>query len=311
LRTLTTLIEQHGLWFVFFNVLIEQAGVPIPAYPVLIVASAIAYQQGKTVWLILFVAILACLIADALWYAAGRRVGRPVMRLLCRVTLSPDSCVRQTQSIYERWGAPSLMVAKFIPGFASIATALAGEVRTPKWQFAFFDGVGAALWAGLAIAIGVVFHSAIDDVLATLQALGRYGIAMVLAALAAYVAYKWFDRWRFQRELRMSRVTVDELAKMISTGTAPTVLDVRSEASQARDGRIPGAITARIDAPLQVEGEGEVVIYCACPNEASAAKLARTLKAKGFKRVRPLLGGIDAWIEAGYEVEGRVRRSAE
>lgn len=303
MRTLTALIEQYGLWFVFVNVLIEQAGVPIPAYPVLIVASAIAYQQGKTLWLVLFVAILACLIADALWYAAGRRVGRPVMRFLCRITLSPDSCVRQTQTIYERWGAPSLMVAKFIPGFASIATALAGEVRTPKWQFVLFDSVGAALWAGLAIVIGMLFHTAIDDVLNTLSQLGRVGILLVLVALVVYIAYKGFDRWRFQRELRMSRVTVDELAQMLQDGTAPTVLDVRSEASQQRDGKIPGAITARIDSPLALQGDGEVVIYCACPNEASAANLARQLRAKGFTKVRPLLGGIDAWIEAGYNVE--------
>jgi rhodanese-related sulfurtransferase len=126
---------------------------------------------------------------------------------------------------------------------------------------------------------------------------------MVLAALGVCLAYKWFDRWRFARELRMSRVTVDELAHMLIEGTAPVVLDVRSEANQARDGRIPGAITARIDAPLDLAGDGDVVIYCACPNEASAANLARRLRARGFTRVRPLLGGLDAWIAAGHKVE--------
>jgi membrane protein DedA with SNARE-associated domain/rhodanese-related sulfurtransferase len=304
MRTLALLIEQHGLLFVFFNVLIEQAGVPIPAYPVLIVATAIAYQKGHSVWLVLAVAVLACLIADIGWYLAGRRVGRPVMRNLCRVSMSPDSCVRQTQAIYERWGAPSLMFAKFIPGFATIATAMAGEVRTRKSHFIIFDTIGAALWAGVAILLGVIFHSAIEEVLDTLTQLGRIGITLIVFALIAYLAYKWFDRWRFMRELRMSRVTVAELADMLQAGTAPMVLDVRSAESQRRDGRIPGAITARLDVPLDVAGRNdEVVIYCACPNEASAAKLAKQLKAKGFRRVRPLLGGIDAWIAAGHAVD--------
>jgi membrane protein DedA with SNARE-associated domain/rhodanese-related sulfurtransferase len=303
MRTLALLIEQHGLWFVFFNVLLEQAGIPIPAYPVLIVASAIAYERGQPVWLVLAVAVLACLIADAGWYLAGRRVGRPIMKVLCRVTLSPDSCVRQTQSIYERWGPPSLMLAKFIPGFASLATALAGDNRTPKIQFLLYDAIGAALWAGLAIIVGVLFHAAIDDVLNTLTQLGRYGIGLILLALLIYLAYRWFDRWRFQRELRMARVTVNELAAMIQGGTAPIVLDVRSATSQRRDGRIPGAQLVSTDVPLDVAGGHEVVVYCACPNEASAAVLARQLKAKGFRKVRPLQGGIAAWIAAGLPVE--------
>ena len=255
----------------------------------------------------LLAAVAAALIADLAWYLAGARLGRPVLRTLCRVSLSPDSCVRQTESIYLRWGAPSLLVAKFIPGFAAVATALAGSIGTRLWVFLLFDGLGALLWAGLAVGLGVGFQNAVNEVIEVLEQLGKWGLVAIVGAFALIVMLKWWQRQRFYRQLRMARISVGELRVLLDQGKLPVILDVRSPLLQGQDGRIPGAI--QIDArtfgetPPALPADGEVIVYCACPNEASAALIAKRLMQQGYSRVRPLQGGIDAWIAAGYAIE--------
>jgi rhodanese-related sulfurtransferase len=228
------------------------------------------------------------------------------MSTLCRISLSPDTCVNQTESIYSRWGPRSLLLAKFIPGFASVASALAGTVGTSRKTFLFFDAIGAALWVGLALFLGSLFSDAIDDLLDVLAELGKWGGLLIAAAFAAFIANKWWQRYRFFKELRMARVTVHELEQMLRDGQTPVVLDVRSALSQ-QDGRIPGAQLITLDDvdafALHQPLDGEVIVYCACPNEASAARVAKLLKQRGYTRVRPLLGGMDAWVGAGYAIE--------
>lgn len=306
MQHLVGLIQQYGLWFVFLHVLVEQFGVPLPAYPTLIVASALIGHADYSIGQLLLTAVLAAMIADLGWYFSGSRVGRSVTRTLCRISLSPDSCVRQTESIYLRWGPPSLSLAKFIPGFGVVSTALAGAMRTPLAQFVLFDGVGALLWVGVAVIVGYVFRDAVNDVLDVLEQFGKWGLVAIVAFFGMFILMKWWQRRRFYMQLRMARVSVEELSKMLELGERPTILDVRSHAAQA-DGRIPGA-RAVSDQTLEQEfggltPEGEVIVYCACPNEASAAIIAKKLLALGYTHVRPLKGGIDAWIAAGYAVE--------
>ena len=300
------LIQHYGLAFVFVNVLALQAGLPFPAYPALIVTGALAAGGSYSPTALLGTAVVASLIADLGWYAAGRRIGSSILKTLCRVSLSPDSCVRQTESVFTRWGAASLTVAKFIPGFASVATAMAGVIRVPLPRFVLFDAIGAMLWAGVAIALGMLFHEAIANVLAVLDAMGRIGLVLIFAVFIVYIVLKWWQRHRFMKQLRMDRVTVDELHDLLSQRRVGKIIDVRSPTSQALTGRIPGAVTVDFDNLrsdlLAVEPESEVV-YCACPNEATAARVAKALLQRGFKRVRPLAGGIDAWIASGMPVE--------
>ena len=304
---LITLIEHYGLALVFVNVLLLQAGFPVPAYPTLIVTGALAARAPYTLAGLLATAVAASVIADIGWYMIGRRLGGRVLRTLCRISLSPDSCVRQTESIFTRWGARSLTVAKFVPGFASVATAMAGIVRLSPWRFLVFDAIGAALWSGVALALGYLFRDAVNDVLDVLSAMGRYGLMVIVSAFVIYVVVKWVQRQRFIRQLKMDRVTVQELRDLVDAGTPTTVIDVRSKLSQSVTGRIPGAITVDVTNMklelLAIPPTNEVIVYCACPNEASAVRVAQALKQRGFQRVRPLIGGIDAWIEAGHEVE--------
>jgi membrane protein DedA with SNARE-associated domain/rhodanese-related sulfurtransferase len=302
LDLLLTTLSQYGVALVFGVVLVQQLGAPIPVYPVLIVAGALAARGQLALAPVFGVALLATLIADQLWYWAGQRLGRRVLRLLCTVSLTPDSCVRQTESIFTRFGPPSLMVAKFIPGFASVATALSGALRIPRASFLLYDAIGAALWLGVGLALGWVFSSAIETALATVSELGRWGGALLLAALAVFIATKWWQRHQFQVQLRGERITVPELIEQLASDTPPVLIDVQAPSSLPT-ARLPGALTMQgksLPAALnRVLRDTLIVVYCACPNEASAVQVATRLRRRGFKRVLPLLGGVDAWLAAG------------
>ena len=305
METFIALISSYGLLVVFIAAFLDQGGLPVPAYPLIVVAAAIAHGAGESAWPLFLVALAATVAADLAWYSAGRKVGPPLLRLMCRLSLSPDSCVAKTRDVYDRWGPASLIVAKFIPGFAAVATTLAGETRTGIAKFLFFDAIGAALWAGGAVLLGVIFHTAVADVLDVLAALGRVALPAIAGLLVAWIGFKWFQRRRHIRQLRMDRVSVPELFELLKQEPKPLVLDVRSEGERRNFGWIPGARhVARPEEAGPVSG-GEVIVYCDCPNEASAAKLAQSLRTQGFGRVRPLGGGLSAWIAAGHDVVRR------
>jgi len=306
MHTLTELLEAYGLMFVFAHVFIDQAGLPLPSYPTLIVASALRAVGDYAHLELAAVAVSAALAADLGWYFAGVRWGRPVLRRICRLALVPESCARRTESTYLRWGAGSLLFAKFVPGFSALAATLSGAVRMRAAKFIALDAIGALVWASLAIALGSTLRSEVTGVLAILAQHGTKGLLAVVGAFALFVLYRGWRRRRFMRELRMARVTVADLHAMLDRGETPIILDVRSRLGLDREGRIPGAIAIdRGDGSIAIPSssvDSDVVIYCDCPNEVSAAYLAKQLLKRGVRRVRPLAGGIDAWVAAGYEI---------
>ncbi len=302
------LITQYGLGLIFANVLIQQMGLPIPVAPTLIVAGALAVDGRLSALAIFAVAFTACAISDAAWYAAGRLYGRRVLKLLCQISLSPDSCVQQSQYQFHRWGVRTLLVAKFVPGLSMIMPALAGSVRLGFGSFALLGGLGAALWVAATIGLGMLFHHEIGYLIVRRQELGAIAFGVIAMSLAGYIAIKWWQRHRFHKEPRMARITVDELHRLIDQGQRPVIVDLRTSLARGEDSRfIPGALLADFaDADEwleQVPTDREVIFYCTCPSEASAARAARRLVDLGYTRVRPLLGGLDAWIAAGYHVE--------
>lgn len=303
------LMQQYGLLIVFASVFLEQMGLPLPAYPTLLLAG-VFIGNGQYTWgAMLLVALLAALIADSLWYRAGRKYGKRVMGKLCKISLSPDTCVRQTEALYLKFGPPALLVCKFIPGFASISSALAGSSGTRYWLFVLMDGLGALLWAGSALWLGDLFSATIDDLMLTLVEMGKWGTLLVLVSLASFIAYKWWDRQRFIKSLHMDRISVDALNEMIQQGAAPVILDTRA-AHLVQDGWIPGAQFVPLEAVdqfvLDIDEDAPVVLYCSCPNEVTAAKVAKKLMQRGYRNIRPLTGGIDAWRDAGFEIHTAV-----
>lgn len=300
MQSLSDLVAQYGLLAVFLNVLLVQAGAPLPASPTLLIAGAVA-ATGRLSYLQLLVgAVSASVIADLFWYLAGARFGGRVLKTLCRMSLSPESCVRRTENIFIRFGLPSLLLAKFIPGFNLVASPIAGTLRARLPLFLLYTAGGATLWAGLLLLLGMIFHDAIERLLALLTGLGTWALVVVGAVIALFVAFKWWQRRRFLKSLRMAMIGVDELQQLMEAGADPVILDVRSPLVWAGQPPIRGAVLvdiADVDSALDgVSRDREVVVYCACPNEASAARVAKMLVQRGFNHVRPLRGGYDAWI---------------
>jgi rhodanese-related sulfurtransferase len=250
------------------------------------------------------------MLGDAAWFVAGRRYGSRVLGLLCRISLSPDSCVRQTEFRFERWGMLTLVLGKFIPGLSTVAPPLAGAMRVSWPAFVVFNLLGIALWAGAAIGAGMALHPGIEELLARLEGLGLTAAGLVAALLAGYIALKWWERRRFYKMLRVARISAEQLRSLFDGGKEPVVVDLRSPAARGVDRRfIPGALAMDLGELArrfsELPKDREVIFYCTCPNEASAASAARQLIDLGYRRVRPLEGGLDAWIAAGYRVEER------
>ncbi|MUV15241.1 DedA family protein/thiosulfate sulfurtransferase GlpE [Noviluteimonas gilva] len=298
------LIATWGLLVVFASVLLDQGGIPVPAYPLIIVTTAVAIHNDESTFAIFLVATLAAVLADWAWFLGGRRFGNTLVRLMCKLSLSPDSCVMRTRGVYGRWGPASLIVAKFVPGFAAVATTLAGQTGTKTRTFLFYDAIGAALWAGGAVVLGIVFEDAVEDVLLALENLGHLAVPVLLGLIAAFIAWKWWRRRRFLRALRMARISPAELDALIASGSSPLILDVRDATQRENTGWIPGAMLVRTPDEAHPSPQGEVIVYCDCPNEISAAVLAHALRARGFHKVRPLAGGFDAWRAEGRAIEG-------
>jgi membrane protein DedA with SNARE-associated domain/rhodanese-related sulfurtransferase len=301
-------VAPFGLGVLFLNVLLEQLGLPLPATPTLVVAGALAADGKLPMVGVYSLALAACLLGDSIWYLAGRVYGVGVMRLLCRISLTPDICVSQTQTSFERWGARALLFAKFVPGLSMIAPPLAGATRMSFARFVGFSALGAAFWVGVVLLGGVLLKPEVLRLLPKLTGLGGAALGVLLLLLAAYVAFKWWERRRFFAALDTKRIGVAELHAQLQGGATLVVVDVRSPTALGVDlRRIPGALHVplhEVEAHLgSLPRDREIIFYCNCPNEASAAQAARVLLDHGFRQVRPLRGGLDAWIAAGYAVE--------
>jgi len=261
------LLAQHGVALVFINVLLTQLGLPLPAIPTMMLAGALAAAGQLSVLQAFAAAVTASLIADIAWFVAGRRYGHRVLAMLCRLSLSPQSCVRQTERIFLRWGTGSLVIAKFVPGLATVAPPLAGAIRQRLGTFALFDGIGAALWAGCAMLAGWLLGGQIEALLAWLGTMGGYAAAVLGVVLAGYMSIKWFERLRFLSQLRAARVAVDEVYAMMRRGEDPLILDVRSAAALGADRRrLPKALLVDPEAPddrlANLPRDREIIVYC-------------------------------------------------
>ena len=303
-------LVRHGAAVLFAVVFIEQMGVPLPATPWLLAAGALAGAGKMNVAVALAAAAIGSVLADLIWFYLGRHYGYRVLNLLCRISLEPDSCVRRTQDVFTRYGMRGVVAAKFIPGLSTLAPPLAGSSGVSAARFFSFDGAGSLLYVGAFILVGVLFSHQLEQVIDALANLGGSALALVGGLVGLYIAYKYFQRHRLLRELRMARISVDELHQKLEAGEDPLILDLRSHAElEQNPSLIRGALHMTMDEvehrQQEIPRDRDIVLYCSCPNEVSSARVALLLHHKGISRVRPLLGGIDAWRERNYPLEMR------
>ncbi len=299
-------LAQYGVPLVGLNVLLQQLGLPIPAVPTMMLAGALA-AAGRIDFAASFaISVAASLVADLLWFWAGRRYGYPVLRFLCRISLSPDTCVRQTEGIFERWGFFSVVISKFVPGFSTVAPPIAGALKMRVAAFVAASAASAALWVGAAMIVGVVFARQIEFVLGWIESHVVIAAFVIGTIVGAYVVMKALQRWRMTRFVAAAMISVDELREQLASPSRPFVIDVGSSLAHRARPHIPGAVMLDLDAIARANDfpeDREIVVYCACPNEESARRAAQLLIEKGYRRVRPLAGGIDAWSAAGLPLE--------
>jgi membrane protein DedA with SNARE-associated domain/rhodanese-related sulfurtransferase len=296
---LIELLTQWGVPLVFAAVLLEQSGLPVPAPPFLVVAGALADIGAMRPEIVLLAAVAAALVADHGWFILGRRYGRRLLATICRLSLSPDTCVRKTDDLIGRHGPALLLVAKFIPGVSAVSIPTASAMGLSYRKFLLYDGIGCLLWSGVYVGGGVIFSREIARALVALSWIGGGSIAILLALLFIYIGAKLLHRHRLRRLHRLVRISPDEVAELLAEDPDLVILDARSALARSEDPRLlPRSILLDERRPVDVLPQGRrdqtIVTFCTCPNEASAALLAEQLIKAGYGRVRVLTGGASA-----------------
>src|SRR5439155_11781900 len=260
-------LVRHGTAVLFAAVFIEQMGVPLPATPWLVAAGALVGAGRMNGVVALGAAAFGSLLADMIWFYLGRHYGNRVLKLLCRISLEPDSCVRRTQDVFSRYGMKGIVAAKFIPGLSTLAPPLAGSSGLSAPRFFSFDGAGSLLYGGAFILVGVLFSHQLEQVIDAFAGLGGSALALLAGLAALYIAYKYFQRHRLLRELRTARITVDELHQKLEAGENPLILDLRPHAELEQDpALIRGALHMTLDEverrQQEIPRDRDIILYC-------------------------------------------------
>jgi membrane protein DedA with SNARE-associated domain/rhodanese-related sulfurtransferase len=309
-NAIVQLLVKHGYSVLFVSVFARQMWLPVPAILFLIAAGALADSGRMTLAVALGLSIVACLLADMVWYEAGRRWGDQILHFIYGLALDPDTATRRSKEAFVRHGARTLMLAKFVVGLDAATPPLAGLSGTSRTRFIAFDAIGAGLWSGVYAGLGYLLGRDLDRAAAYASRLGVLWVFFVFAALAIYVSRKLVRWHRFAREFQMSRISPEELKKKLDAGEQIMIVDLHGR----RDGPgghqgIPGAVCidprrlGQHDNPKKrtpIPRDREVVLYCTTLHELTSVRAALELRRRGFERVRPLAGGLEAWHELGF-----------
>jgi len=304
----TQILLTYGYLLLFAWVMIEQLGVPLPATPILLASGALSAQHQFSFSLSLLAGVLGSVMADTIWYLIGRRYGHHVLRVLCKLSLEPTLCVRKTQDSFGRRGEATLLIAKFVPGLATLAPPVAGQNRMAINRFLLFDAMGATLWICTLLGAGRLFGDALKKDPSLLNWVGRFSGALLILGILGFFAMRLVRRRRFLRKLVRSRLEPVDLKRQLEAGEPVFIVDLRHPLELMTDPFVlPGALhlspDALTDRVHEIPRDRDVILYCTCPSEATAAKTAMTLHKLGIDRVRPLRGGYDEWKRLGYPLD--------
>ena len=298
----------YGYLLLFAWVAAEQLGLPVPAAPVLLAAGALSAQHEISFAAALLAGLAGCIVADSAWFFLGRRFGHHVLRGLCKLSLEPTICVRRTQDSFGRRRAFTLLISKFVPGLATLAPPVAGQNGMGFSAFLFYDGIGSAIWIGSLLAGGRFFGDLLRRDPSLLDWVGRFSGALLILAIAGFFLARLWRRAVGLKKLAAERLEPEELKRQIDSGEGPFIVDLRHPLELLPDPfTLPGAVHFSPDALAarhhEIPRNREIVLFCTCPSEATAAKTALTLQKLGIERVRPLRGGYDEWKRLGFPVE--------
>lgn len=304
---------QYAYVILFLWVLGEQLGVPIPSIPLLLTAGTLSATHRIHATYALAAVLLACILADSLWYALGRRYGNSVLKLLCRLSLEASTCVSKTESYFNRRGPVTLLFAKFVPGLSTVAAPIAGQTGMPYGRFLLWDLAGSILWSETYLLAGRFFGDLAQRSARFFHYLSHFAFAIFILLVLGFIAYRVWKNRRFLIDLRASRIEPEDLAQMLTTAAEqgnipPFIVDLRHPLDYLPDPRVlPGAL--RIS-PKEIAAHAgdlphdrDVILYCTCPSEETSAKVAQQLLKLGVHRVRPLRGGFEVWRDSGYPLE--------
>jgi membrane protein DedA with SNARE-associated domain/rhodanese-related sulfurtransferase len=291
-------VERYGYLLLFAWVFAEQGALPVPSAPLLIAVGAVIRDGHLNAAMAIGSCVAGALLADNIWFQLGRRRGKRVLKFLCRVSLEPDSCVRQTENAFIKYGLKTLLIVKFIPGLNTVAAPLAGDSGIRTASFLIVDTLGILLWSGSFMSLGYLFRNQLEIVLDDVQGMGSGFLVLVAGLIAAWILWKFVQRRRFLHQWKGARITPEELRERMDAGEDLFIVDLRRP-DEDHD-TIPGSVRLSV-AELVSDASGvprdrEIILFCSCPNETSSAKLAILLRSKGITRVRPLRGGSGAWI---------------
>ncbi len=304
----TQILLVYGYLLLFAWVLVEQFGIPLPATPVLLAAGALSAQQKISFPEAMLAGLLACMISDSSWFFVGKRYGHHVLRLLCKLSMEPTICVRKTQDSFGRRRGTMLLFAKFVPGLATLAAPVAGQNGMAYPAFLFFDTIGAALWVGAILGAGRLFGDALKRNPGLLNWVGQFSGALLILGIIGFIVARMYRRRMVLRQLVAARLEPEELKRQLDAGDEVYIVDLRHPLELLPDPfTLPGALHVSPEALAarahEIPRDRDVVLYCTCPSEATAAKTALTLHKLGVKRVRPLRGGFDEWKRLGYPMD--------
>ena len=300
------LLERFGAWIVLLNTLVHEAGLPAPLTPTVLVAAAAMSDVVKQTAQLTAAIVVGSVLGNAIWFALGRKYGSRVLTRLCKLSLSPQSCVTKTGAAFGRWGGSLLVIGRFIPGVSLVAPPIAGALGMTWWRFLWLSALGAALWALPIILLGYLLKEVLASLLRALQDSRVSVTLLIIAVVAIYLVWRYVRRQQAMRIKGVPRIEPAALNAELLLATPPIVIDVRSDDAAAvpgphvRAARFHSLNTLR-DMPLEPLAGRPVVLYCACPEEASAAMGALVLQGRGHLDARALQGGIDAWVAAGFE----------
>jgi membrane protein DedA with SNARE-associated domain/rhodanese-related sulfurtransferase len=294
----------------FLWVLVEQLGVPIPSLPVMLTAGTLAATHRVSFSGSIGSVLVACLLADSVWYALGRRYGNAVLRLLCRFSFEAQTCVAKTENYFHRHGAVTLLFAKFVPGLGTVAAPIAGQTGMPYARFLMFDLGGALAWAVAYLAGGYFFGDLAQRSQPFFAWLGRFAVVIFVLMVLGLILRRFWKQRRFLMSVRELRLEPAALLDMMETARSqgnipPFIVDLRHPLDWLPDPRVlPGAVRvspADLTAhQKKLPRDRDLILYCTCPSEETSAKVALQLHKFGITRVRPLRGGFEGWREAGY-----------